>query len=69
MPIKNAAASQKAAVNIDGPISFSAKAILYSTLPTNLGISLSARLIKNILSTPIAKIRNGTTSAEIIVNF
>jgi hypothetical protein len=67
--MKKARASQNAAVKIDGPISFNAKAIRCSVLSTNFGISRSALLIKNMLSTPMAKIKKGTTSAEIIVNF
>lgn len=69
MPTKKASASQVAAVKMEGPISFKANAILVSTEVTYLGTSRSALLIRNILSTPMAKIRNGTTSAEIIVNF
>ncbi len=69
MPMKKASAKQNAAVKIEGQISFSAKAILWSTPTTNLGVSHSAQLMRNILSTPTARIKNGSTSAEIIVSF
>ena len=69
IPIKNAKDSQNAATKIEGPISYKARAILWSISLTYSGISLSDLDIKNILSTPIAKIKNGTTSADIIVNF
>ena len=67
--MKKVTASQKEATNIDGPISFNANAVLYSILSICKGTCLSARVIKNMLSTPIANIRNGATSAEIVVNF
>lgn len=67
IPIKNARASHNAAVKIEGPISFIAYATLNSIYVTCSGILLSALDIKNILSTPIANIKKGTTSAEIIV--
>ena len=68
IPMKNASASQKAAAKIDGPISFNANATLSSMSLIWVGTLLSALEIKNILSTPIARIKKGTTSAEIIVN-
>lgn len=67
IPTKNARDSQKAAQKIDGPISFNAYAILNSIYYICLGTYLSALEIKNMLSTPIAKIKKGTTSADIIV--
>ena len=66
--MKKARASQNAATKIDGPISFIAKPILYFGSVICSGTYLSARDIKNMLSTPIANIRNGTTSALIMVN-
>lgn len=68
IPIKKASASQKAATKILGPISFMAKAILNLMSLTSSGTYLSALEIRNMLSTPIASIKNGTTSAEIIVS-
>ena len=67
--MKKASDSHKAAVKILGPISFMAKPILSSTAVIDSGISRSAREIRNMLSTPIAKIKKGTTSKEIIVIF
>ena len=67
IPMKKARASQKAAQNIEGPISFRAYAILNSTDLMYGGTYLSALEIKNMLSTPIARTRKGTTSAEIMV--
>lgn len=68
IPMKNASASQKAATKILGPISFMAKAILNLISLTSSGTYLSALEIKNMLSTPIASIKNGTTSADIMVS-
>lgn len=68
IPMKKARASQKAATKILGPISFMAKAILNLMSLTSSGTYLSALDIKNMLSTPIASIKKGTTSAEIIVS-
>jgi hypothetical protein len=67
--MKKARASQNAATKIDGPISLIARAILIFGSVISYGTTLSALDIRNILSTPIAKIRNGTTSTEIIVSF
>jgi hypothetical protein len=68
IPMKKASPSQVAAQRIDGPISLRAKAILYSVFSTKAGISRSALAIRNMLSTPIARIKNGTTSAVIMVS-
>lgn len=68
-PMKKAMLSHSDAVKIEGPISFIAKPILSSMAVTVAGISRSALAIRNMLSTPIAKIKKGTTSAEIIVSF
>lgn len=69
MPMKKANPSQNAATKMLGPISFIANAILYFYSVICSGTSLSALEIKNMLSTPMAKMRKGTTSAEIIVSF
>ena len=69
IPMKKARASQNPATKIDGPTSYKANAILSSGFVINLGTILSALEIRNILSTPIAKIKKGTTSREIIVSF
>jgi len=68
LPMKKARASQNAATKIEGPISFKANAILYSIDLICAGTVLSALVIKNILSTPIASSKNGATSIEIIVS-
>ena len=69
IPMAKARASQNAATKMDGPTSLSANATLYFGSVTCSGTILSALEIKNMLSTPIAKIKNGTTSAEIMVSF
>jgi hypothetical protein len=69
IPIIKARVSQNAATKILGPISCMAKAILYFGSKICSGTILSALEIKNMLSTPIARIKNGTTSALIIVSF
>lgn len=63
VPTMNATNSQIAAVVIEGPTSNKAIEIL-SSIFSSL-VLLKALEIINILSTPIAKIKNGTTSAEI----
>lgn len=69
IPIANASASQKAATKMDGPTSLRANATLYFGSTTCSGTNLSALEIKNMLSTPMARIKKGTTSAEIMVSF
>ena len=69
IPIKKASDSQNAATKMDGPISYKARATLSSIFWIYSGTNLSALDIKKMLSTPMANIKNGTTSAEIIVNF
>ena len=65
MPTKNASASQNAAVKIEGPISLSASATRFSIERTFDATSFSARTMMNMLSTPIASTKNGTTSLDI----
>jgi hypothetical protein len=69
IPIAKASASQKAATKMDGPTSLRANATLYFGSTTCSGTNLSALEIKNMLSTPMARIKKGTTSAEIMVSF
>ena len=68
IPIKKANDSQNAAVKILGPTSFKAKATHSSTHSILSETSFSDLTIMNMLSTPIAKSKNGTTSAEIILS-
>ena len=53
---------------MDGPISLNAKAILNWGSVIWSGTTASALAIKKMLSTPIAKIKNGTTSKDIMVS-
>lgn len=69
IPMKKARASQNPAMKIEGPTSYKANAILSSGFVMNLGTVLSALEMRKMLSTPIAKIKNGTTSIEIMVSF
>ncbi len=68
IPMKKANDSQKAAVKILGPTSLRANATLSSMFSIQSETSFSDQTIMNILSTPIASNKNGTTSAEIILN-
>jgi hypothetical protein len=67
IPMKKAKPSQRAAVKIEGKIYFLEKATLSSMSVIWAGTLLSALEIKNMLSTPMARTKKGTTSAEIIV--
>lgn len=65
VPTQKAKTSETAAAVIDGPTSVIPPLILSPrVLP---GEPFTAVLIMNILSTPIARIKNGMTSPEIIV--
>ena len=68
IPRKKANDSHRAAMKIEGPISLSAKASLNLGSVMCLGTTYSALEIKKMLSTPIAKIKNGTTSNDIRVS-
>ena len=65
-PTKKAKDSVVAATIIEGPIFSKDFTILYLVVPCSYFSKVL--VIINILSTPIAKIRNGTTSNEIMVS-
>jgi hypothetical protein len=67
LPTKNAKVSQMAAVVMFGPTYLSPWATLSSSL-LNWSCFSIALLMMNMLSTPMAKIKKGMTSALIIVN-
>ena len=67
IPKKKTMVRQKTVVNIDGPILLKAKPRRSGINVTDYGISRSARIIMNILSAPIARIRKGLTCAVINV--
>jgi len=68
-PTANARNSDSAAAEMDGPTSASACAAFSSTPSSGAALERRSKALTtmNMLSTPMARIRNGTTSVTIIV--